>query len=69
MELDYDYGNITDNVENGNTYSKIVNLNSKQVFSIHSNFLKKFNLEVKKYDEKHAVMYWSPKIHKIVIGN
>ena len=24
-----DYGNVTDNVENGNTYSKIVNLNSK----------------------------------------
>ena len=35
-----DYSNITDNVENGNTYSKIVNLNSKQVFSTHSNFLK-----------------------------
>ena len=31
--------------------------------------LKKFNLEVKKEDEKHAVMYWSPKMHKKVIGN
>ena len=69
MHRELDYGNLTDNVENGNTYAKIDNLNSKQIFSIHSNFLKKFNLEVKKEDEKHAVMYWSPKMHKKVIGN